>query len=132
MALERAPWSGLPYGGGFLSRAASQSNGLEADSDGELSGVIVCEICVRGVEGTLPFGGDLPSGDFGVIGLPSSDSSRVVLRGEFATELAFACANRRNIAGTVQKTEARQGVPEMRQTRASQEARASGTVCHSA
>lgn len=99
-ALARAPCSGLAYGGGFRRRAASQSKGLEAESEIELSGVIVCEIFVRGVEGRLaiPFGGDLARGDLGVTGLPSSNMSFVVLRGELATEFAFACARRRNMS----------------------------------
>lgn len=48
-----ALWTGLAYGGGLLRRAASQSNGSEAERDSEFSGEIGYIICVRGVKGVL-------------------------------------------------------------------------------
>lgn len=37
-ARARFPFKGVAYGGGFLERAASQSNGVDADRDGLVTG----------------------------------------------------------------------------------------------
>lgn len=57
-ARARLAANGVAYGGGFRDLAASQSNGVDAESDGLVTGEIGYDIRVRGVTGVEgPFTG---------------------------------------------------------------------------
>lgn len=94
-ALVFAPCRGLAYGGGFLRRAASQSKGFDAESDGEVAGVIGYDRRARGVLGALELAtaGALPL----ATGLASFEGSPLLDLGELFAEVAlFAWAKRRS------------------------------------
>ena len=97
-AFARAPSKGLPYGGGFLWRAASQSNFREADNEGNSVGDLCC--VTRGVSEAPGLGCPFEraaNGERGGVLVPTSENMLLRRAGEPAVLFAFPKENLLNI-----------------------------------